>query len=224
MFACAQCAYNSVAVSLLHGQGETRRMSQAPTTHVSLLIRIRDGANHVAWQEFVNLYGPVIYGFARKRGLQDADAADLMQDVLRSVSGAISRLEYDRRQGTFRGWLFTITRNKVLTFYTARKTRPQAAGDSGTSRKLDEVSATSEGADEWEHEYQRRLAQLAMERIKGEFQESTWQAFWLTAIEGASAADVAQRVKLSPGAIYVAKSRVLARLKAEVQTLQSQED
>src|SRR5678810_1480276 len=72
----------------------------------------RQGSNHVAWQEFVNLYGPVIYGFARKRGLQDADAADLMQDVLRSVSGAIGRLDYDRNQGTFRGWLFTISRNK----------------------------------------------------------------------------------------------------------------
>jgi RNA polymerase sigma-70 factor (ECF subfamily) len=199
-------------------------MSQAPTTHVSLLIRIRDGANHVAWQEFVNLYGPVVYAFARKRGLQDADAADLMQDVLRSISGAISRLEYDRRQGTFRGWLFTITRNKVMTFYTARKTRPQAAGDSGTSRKLDEVTDAADGAEVWELEYQRRLAQLAMDRIKSEFQANTWQAFWLTAVEGASAAAAAQQTKLSTGAIYVAKSRVLARLKQEVQALQSQED
>src|SRR5687767_4781568 len=100
-------------------------VDQSPLTRVSLLVQIRDGANHAAWQEFVQLYGPVIYGFARKRGLQDADAADLMQDVLRSVLAAIGRLDYDRRQGTFRGWLFTITRNKIFNFLAARSVRPQ---------------------------------------------------------------------------------------------------
>src|SRR4029453_18724866 len=93
-------------------------------TRASLLIQISDGSNHVAWQEFVNLYGPMVYGFARNRGLQDADAADLMQDVLRSVSTAIGRLDYDRKQGTFRGWLFTITRNKVFNFFSSPRVRP----------------------------------------------------------------------------------------------------
>src|ERR1044071_9259601 len=93
---------------------------ESPLTRASLLIQIRDGSNHAAWQQFVDLYGPVVYGFARKRGLQDADAAELMQDVLRSVSSAISRLDYDRTQGTFRGWLFTISRNQVYNFLSAR--------------------------------------------------------------------------------------------------------
>jgi RNA polymerase sigma factor (sigma-70 family) len=199
-------------------------MSEAPTTQVSLLLRIRDGADHVAWQEFLRMYGPVVYGFARKRGLQDADAADLMQDVLRSVSVAIHRLEYDRKQGTFRGWLFTVTRNKVLNFYAARKIHPQATGDSGTNRLLDDQAERGQDAEVWDLEYQRRVAMIAMERIKGEFQENTWQSFWLTAVEGLAAAEVAQRIGLSPGAIYVAKSRVLARLKVEVQALQNQEE
>jgi RNA polymerase sigma-70 factor (ECF subfamily) len=189
-----------------------------------LLVQIRDGANHAAWQEFVNLYGPVVYGFARKRGLQDADAADLMQDVLRSISSAIGRLDYDRRQGTFRGWLFTITRNKVFNFLSARRIRPQGAGDSATNRLLDSQPDGSDGNDAWELEYQRRLAALAMERIKHEFAENTWQAFWLSAVEGLSAAEVAQRAGMSAGAIYVAKSRVLARLKQEVDSLRKQED
>jgi RNA polymerase sigma factor (sigma-70 family) len=199
-------------------------MSQAPITQVSLLVRIRDGANQVAWREFAQMYGPVIYGFARKRGLQDADAADLMQEVLRSVSGAIQKLEYDRKQGTFRGWLFTITRNKVLNFHAARKIRPSAAGDSQTARALNEKAEPTDDSQAWELEYQRRLAQIAMDRIKSEFQENTWRAFVLTAIEGASATEAAAKVKMSPGAIYVAKSRVLARLKAEIETLQRQED
>ncbi len=73
-------------------------------------------------------------------------------------------------------------------------------------------------------EYQRRLASIAMERIKSEFQDNTWRAFWLTAVEGIAAADVARQVGISPGAIYVAKSRVLARLKEEVETMRRQEE
>ena len=200
-------------------------VDESPLTRASLLVQLRDGGNHAAWQEFVNLYGPVVYGFARKRGLQDADAADCMQDVLRSVSSSISRLEYDRRQGTFRGWLFTITRNKVFNFLSARRIRPQGSGDSSTGRLLAEQPDGGDAAAEaWESEYQRRLAAMAMERIKGEFADSTWQAFWLTAVEGLAAAEVAKRIKISAGAIYVAKSRVLARLKEEVESLREQEE
>lgn len=153
-------------------------VDESPLTRASLLVRIRDGANHIAWQEFVNLYGPVVYGFARKRGLQDADAADLMQDVLRfPVSSAIGRLEYDRSQGSFRGWLFTITRNKVFNFLSARKIRPQASGDTSTNRLLNAHPDGNDSDQSWEVEYQRRIAALAMDRVKGEFQEKTWRAF-----------------------------------------------
>lgn len=199
-------------------------VDDSPLTRASLLLQIRDGTNHVAWQEFMRLYGPVVYGFARKRGLQDADAADLMQDVMRSVSTSIGRLDYDRNQGAFRGWLFTITRNKVFNFLSARRIRPQGSGDTTTNRLLDAQPDASDGADVWEVEYQRRLAALAMERVKSEFQENTWQAFWLTAVDGTSAADAAKQIGISPGAIYVAKSRVLARLKEEVETMQRQEE
>src|ERR1700756_749727 len=111
-------------------------VGDSPQTRASLLVQLRDGANHAAWQEFIKLYGPIVYGFARKRGLQDADAADLMQDVMRSVSSAIGRLEYDPKLGTFRGWLFTITRNKVFTFLASRRNRQQGTGDSATNRML----------------------------------------------------------------------------------------
>jgi RNA polymerase sigma-70 factor (ECF subfamily) len=187
-------------------------------------VQLRDGDNHVAWQEFMKLYGPVVYGFARKRGLQDADAADLMQDVLRSVSSAIGRLDYDRSQGTFRGWLFTITRNKVFNFLSARRIRPQGSGDSTTNRLLDSHPDTTDETDTWELEYQRRLAAIAMQRVKSEFQDNTWRAFWLAAVEGTAVPEIAKQLGLSAGAIYVAKSRVLARLKQEVETLQRQEE
>lgn len=201
-----------------------QRAGDSPETRLSLLVQIRDGNQH-AWQEFVKLYGPVVYGFARKRGLQDADAADLMQDVMRSVSAAISQLDYDRTRGTFRGWLFTITRNKVFNFLSARRIRPQGTGDSATNRLLhSQPDAGDDSESAWEAEYQRRLAALAMERVKSEFQAGTWQAFWLTAVEGVAAADAAKQVGISPGAVYVAKSRVLARLKQEVAAIERQEE
>lgn len=199
-------------------------VDDSPLTRASLLVQLRDATNHEAWHEFVRLYSPIVYGFARKRGLQDADAADLMQDVMRSVSKAIQKLDYDRRQGMFRGWLFTITRNKIFNHLSAKRIRPQASGDENTNRLLESQPDGNDGADDWEMEYQRRLAAIAMERIRGEFQENTWQAFRLTAIEGIAAAEAAKRVGLSPGAIYVAKSRVLARLKEEVDVLRRQEE
>ena len=199
-------------------------VDESPLTRASLLVQIRDGANHSAWQEFVNLYGPVVYGFARKRGLQDADAADVMQDVLRSISSAIGRLDYDRNQGTFRGWLFTITRNKIFNFLSARRIRPQGSGDTTANRMLDAHADGSDSTAAWETEYQRRLAALAMERIRHEFQEKTWRAFWLTAVEGVAAPEVAKQIGMSAGAIYVAKSRVLARLKDEVESMRQQEE
>jgi RNA polymerase sigma-70 factor (ECF subfamily) len=199
-------------------------VDDAPLTRASLLVQLRDGTNQTAWREFVQLYSPVIYGFARQRGLQDADAADLMQDVMRSVSSAIGRLDYDRSQGTFRGWLFTITRNKIFNFLSARRIRPRGSGNTTTNLLLDEQPDAGDGSDTWELEYQRRLAAMAMEQIKGEFQEKTWQAFWLTAVEGTGVPDVAKVTGLSTGAIYVAKSRVLARLKDAVETLRRREE
>jgi RNA polymerase sigma factor (sigma-70 family) len=199
-------------------------VDDSPLTRASLLVQLREGDNTDAWHEFVRLYGPVVYGFARKRGLQDADAADLMQDVMRSVSSAIGRLDYDRSQGTFRGWLFTITRNKVFNFLSARRIRPQAAGDTSTNMVLNNHPESVDGAETWELDYQRRLAAIAMEQIQPEFQPTTWRAFWLTAVDGQGAAEVSRELNLSAGAVYVAKSRVLARLKQEVEVLRQQEE
>ena len=196
-------------------------MQESPATRASLLVRLRDGGDAGAWREFVHLYAPIIYGFARKRGLQDADAADLMQEVLRSVSLAAKRLEYDPARGSFRGWLFTVTRNKVFNFLESRSRRVLGSGDSRVQQRL-EQQADSDGAlsAEWEANYQRTMANQAMERVKGEFQAATWNAFIQTAVEGRTPAQVASRVGLSVGAVYVAKSRVIARLRQEIERMQ----
>src|SRR5476651_2703324 len=142
--------------------GAPLAVNDSPLTRASLLLKIRNGSDHGAWREFMNLYGPVVYGFARKRGLQDADAADLMQDVMRSVASAIGQLDYDRTRGSFGGWLFTITRNKIFSFLSARRIRPQATGDTSTNQILNSHPDADDGSDTWELEYQRRIAALAM--------------------------------------------------------------
>src|SRR4051812_40014300 len=160
-------------------------MDSSPATRASLLIRLRDPHDADAWREFVRLYAPVVYGFARKRGLQDADAADLMQEVLRSVAGAASRLEYDPKRGTFRGWLFTVTRNKIFNFLDGRRRQVLGSGDSGAHQRLEQQAVPDDGSEgDWDQELARRQAAVAMDNVRGDFQPATWQAFWRTAVEG----------------------------------------
>jgi RNA polymerase sigma factor (sigma-70 family) len=186
-------------------------MADSPLTRPSLLVRIRDARDGESWSQFVALYAPLVYGTARKQGMQDADAADLTQDVLRAVAGAIERLDYDPRRGSFRGWLFTIVRNKLRNFLAAADRRVQGSGDTSMIRRLEQVPATEE--DQWEQEYQQRLFAWAVERIRGCFQETTWQAFWRTAVEGESGKEVAAALGITVAAVYLAKGRVLTRLK-----------
>src|SRR5437879_13586561 len=111
-------------------------MSETPATRLSLLVRLRDARDDGAWLQFVDLYAPLVYGFARKHGLQDADAADLTQEVLQAVARAIGRLEYDPQRGSFRGWFFTVVRNKLRTFLSARRRQDPGSGDPGTQDRL----------------------------------------------------------------------------------------
>jgi RNA polymerase sigma factor (sigma-70 family) len=197
-------------------------MAEAPATRITLLYRIRDVADSEAWAEFATLYGPVVYGFARKRGLQDADASDLVQDVLRSVARNAEKLEYDPKRGTFRGWLYTVARNKIFNFLNSQRNRARGVGDDGSDH--DRLDSLADKRDEqeaiWELEYQRRLSTLAMDAVRHEFQPATWSAFWATAVDGKSAADIGRELGMTSGAVYVAKSRVLARLREKVSELQ----
>ena len=198
-------------------------MEQSPATRASLLVRLRDPRDKEAWGQFVHVYAPVVYGFARKRGLQDADAADLMQEVFRSVAGAAGRLEYDPKRGSFRGWLYTITRNKIYTFLDAQRRQVRGSGDSGAQMRLEEQAGREDGTGAlWDQEYERSAFAWAAERVRGEFHEATWQAFWLTAVDGQSARDAGRQLGLSPGAVYVAKSRVIARLREEIRELEDE--
>jgi RNA polymerase sigma-70 factor (ECF subfamily) len=196
-------------------------MGEAPVTWPSLLIRIRDPEDHEAWRQFVDLYTPLIYQFARKRGLQDADAADLTQIVLQTLTRNIQDLDYDPQQGTFRGWLFAVVRNQMHKLLAQLKRSPQGTGDSGAQQFLENLPAREdEEVALWEQEYARQLFLWAADQVRRDFEDSSWQAFWQTAVEGKSAKQTALALGMTIGAVYTAKSRVLDRIRKKSQQLQ----
>jgi RNA polymerase sigma-70 factor (ECF subfamily) len=198
-------------------------MPDSATTRPSLLLRIRDLGDRQAWGEFVEIYAPLVYGFARKQGLQSADAADLTQEVLRSVAGAAGRLEYDPGRGSFRGWLFTVVRNRLRNFLASRDRRCRGSGDSDVAQLLEAVPAPEEeDSSLWDREYEQRLFAWAAAQVRETCQETTWRAFWLTAVEGWSGKDAAKVLGISQAAVYLARRRVMIRLKEEVQQLQGE--
>jgi RNA polymerase sigma factor (sigma-70 family) len=199
-------------------------MPQAPLTRPSLLVRLRDYQDHDAWAQFVDLYAPVVYGFLRKHGLQDADAADLTQACLYQIAARMDTLVYDPGRGTFRGWLFTVVRNKLRDFRDQPHRLHQGSGDPEMHRLLEvQPAPEAEDADVWEQEYRRGLLAWGAEQVRLQVQETTWQAFWQSTAQGKPAAEVAEALGLSVAAVYLARSRVMARLRRLIRDVHGEE-
>jgi len=193
-------------------------MSGAPITRPSLLLRLRDAADADAWSEFVRLYTPLIFGHCRRYGLQDADAADIAQEVMRVAARSLPEFQYDSQRGKFRGWMLQTTRHRLHKFFTRRDRAPQPASDTTLQRFLDREPDQSEQA-RWEEDYRQRLFDWAVEKSRPEFQPATWEAFQLTAVDAVSVKEVAGQLGISVGAVYIARSRVIARLRELIETV-----
>lgn len=198
-------------------------MSEPQPTRPSLLIAVRDPANDRAWTEFVQLYTPLVFGHCQRRGLQEADAADVAQEVMKALAQAMRSFEYDRQRGSFRGWLLTVTRSKLNNFFTRQARQPRGTGDSDVHAWLAEQPSPQETG-EWDAEYQQRLFAWAAEQVRNEFQAASWQAFWRTAVDHEPVADVAASLSLSPGAVYIARSRIIARLRERLREVDGEDD
>ena len=194
-------------------------MPHVPPTQPSLLVRLKDAHDREAWERFVDLYAPLVYAFVRKRGLQDADAADLTQDVLRQVASAAKSLIYDPRRGSFRGWLFTVVRNRLTDHWRATARDVRGSGDSSQWQQASEQLVTESDSAEWDAAYERQLLECAAQQVRADFSETTWSAFWQTAVEGREGKVVAGELGLTVAAVYLAKGRVMVRLKEQVRWL-----
>ncbi|MGE0760574.1 MAG: RNA polymerase sigma factor [Pirellulaceae bacterium] len=191
---------------------------ESPDTRASLILRLPDAADVAAWDEFVALYGPLLTRLARRHGLQAADAEDLVQDVLAATARSVSQWLDRPDRGKFRAWLLRMARNLAVNYLTRRAYRPLGAGGDDHQRLLAEVPAPAdELATELDLEYRRQVFQWAAEQARAVVAELTWQAFWLTHVESRSVADVAEQLGVSPGTVYISRSRVMSRLRELVQ-------
>jgi RNA polymerase sigma-70 factor, ECF subfamily len=183
------------------------------TTPVSLLERLRRPGEQAAWGRFVELYTPLLYYWARRMGLQEPDAADLVQEVFTLLVQKLPQFAYDEHR-SFRGWLRKVTVNKWREKQRRASGRPGAAAG-----PLPELAGPDGAEAFWEAEYRGHLVRRALEVMQSEFQPSTWKACWETAVEGRPAADVAAELGLRVGAVRAAKFRVLSRLREELEGL-----
>lgn len=195
-------------------------LSPSPTdskTSASWLSRVRH-RDPQAWQRLTELYGPLVYHWGRRHGLSAEDASDVTQEVFAAVSGAIDRFLHSPELGTFRGWLWTIARNKLRDHFRCESDRKMADGGTAAFQRLVLIpeSWSDESHDVTDRIELRQLFHRALDRVRSEFEDRTWQAFWLSTVELRDTADIAAELNLSTNSVRQAKSRVLRRLRREL--------
>lgn len=197
-------------------------MSQFPETNQSLVARVKNLGDGASWIEFMDIYQPVVYRMAQRRGLQDADAHDVMQQVFVSVAGAIERWEPSSDLPPFRAWLTTITKN-AISKTLGRRPRDRAVGSTSVMEQLNAVADNVESSDaEFLAEARRQMFRWAAQKVRIEFTQATWDMFWRSSVLGESVSVVAEETGRTTGAVYIARHRVIARLKEEVADISNQ--
>ena len=188
-----------------------------PETRESLIARLPDHADTAAWDEFVGLYQPLIYGIGRRHGLQPNDASDLVQEVLIAVANCVDRFEPNEQRGRFRSWLFRVARNQSLL--RLRKLRKQSRSmlTDQTQHWVDPSEGQLRSDEEFEIALRRRAFRWAARKVRQSVQEQTWEAFARTAIDCQPPLEVANALGIDVGAVYLSRSRVMNRLKQLVQ-------
>ncbi|MDA1052076.1 MAG: sigma-70 family RNA polymerase sigma factor [Planctomycetota bacterium] len=184
------------------------------STSATLLLRLKDGGDEADWRRFMNLYTPLLYYWATRNGLQAADAADLVQDVLVLLVKKLPEFTYDE-QGSFRGWLRTVTLNRLRDLQRRRGETTLEDGEWPIDQAAEEDTRDAF----WEVEYRQHLVARALEVMRDSFEPTTWKACWEMVVKGKKAAQVGAELGISEGAVYVAKSRVVKRLRKELEGL-----
>src|SRR5262245_2193450 len=188
-------------------------------TRQSLLLRAQTGEEN-AWKDLTDLYRPLIIGWLNRQGVPARDLDDLSQDILLSVVKHLPTFEHSGRRGAFRSWLRTIVCSRTTDYWRAIDAGTQAQGGSGATAALQQLADPASDLNrQWEEEHDRYVLNCLLDLVEAEFEPATMQAFRRLTLEGASGAEAAQELGLSVGAVYVAKSRVLQRIRQEAEGL-----
>ena len=188
-------------------------------TRQSLLLRARTGEEE-AWKDLTDLYRPLIIGWLNRQGVPAVDLEDLSQDILLSVVQHLPGFEHSGRRGAFRSWLRTIVCNRTTDYWRAAGARAVASGGSGATAALQQIADPDSDLNrQWDEEHDRYVLNCLLDLVDEEFEPTTLRAFRRLALDGAAGAEVAQELGLSVSAVYVAKSRVLQRIRQESEGL-----
>jgi RNA polymerase sigma-70 factor (ECF subfamily) len=190
-------------------------------TSASLLDRLQTAPDSVSWQRLVDLYTPLIRSWLRRHAqLHDQDADDLVQEVLSVVVRKLPQFRHNQRKGAFRTWLRTIAVNCLRDSWRAQRIRPRASGDSEFQQLLNQLEDPASGLSRlWDEEHDRHVGKRLLELIEPVFEPKTWAAFRGVTLEGKSPDAVAEELGMTVNAVFIAKSRVLSRLRQEAQGL-----
>lgn len=192
--------------------------SPSSETPSSLIDRLRTTTDGPAWDRLFKLYGPTVEDWCRRAGLSAEDAADVRQEVFRVIARGIGEFRRDRPGDSFRGWLYATTRRRLVDHWRRAASQPRAAGGTDHHERLMDLPAAGPSGSEQEADA-RGVYHRGVQLIRAEFEERTWQAFWRTTVDGRPAAEVAAELGMTPGAVYIAKSRVLKRFREEFREL-----
>jgi RNA polymerase sigma-70 factor (ECF subfamily) len=185
-----------------------------PETRHSLIVRLKDERNELAWTEFACLYEPFLYRLCERQGVPQHHVPDVVQQILLAVAKSVDRWKYDTQTASFRRWLSTVARNIVIKFMTKER---KHGGAKGGTEVVELMQAVADEPDQEQiRRYEHELIVWAAEQVKSEFIDSSWAAFWATTIDGRSVNEVALELKITPGSIYMSRSRIMARIKSKV--------
>ena len=189
-------------------------------TSFSLLNRLRSQPDAESWRRLVELYTPLIRGWLRQHSVAPADADDLTQEVMTVVVHELPNFKHNQQRGAFRNWLRTITVHRLRVLWRSRHNRPVATGDSDFLKMLDELEDPNSGMSRlWDQQHDQHVAHRLMELVEPQFKPTTWRAFRRVVLDGVTAAIAAAELHISVNAVLLAKSRVLSRLRQEMEGL-----
>ncbi|MFN3192178.1 MAG: RNA polymerase sigma factor [Aureliella sp.] len=198
-------------------------MQPWPDTRETILARLHKPDDKLAWEEFAQIYEPLIIRVATRLGLQDADARDVSQRVLLAVAGEADNWKQGNPSGRFRGWLKRCATNASLNLLQ-RDGRHRAGADTGSWALLQSIEAPPELTDLWDQEYRLELYRQAATRVQSRFAANSWECFYRTTVLNEPFEQVAQSMDKSLGAIYALRSRIMASIRREVERLQANDE